>query len=303
MRHRAASLALAATVGLTVFKIVVGWLSGSAAVFSEGLHSFLDLVSASISFFTVREAGKPADEDHPFGHGKIETLSSLFESLLLLLAAGLMVFEGCIHLAHPEPLQFQGLAIGVILFSMAVSFVMYRHNLGVAAEVDSGALHVNALHFLSDVMAGAAVVIALIVVRLTGWLWIDAVMAFAVAAYILLISAKQVKGALVELLDTQLPETEVAEIRKMLNSFQGKTIEAHDLRTRKSGATRYIDFHLVCCGKMSVNESHSVCDEIEGKIESRYPHTSVTIHVEPCESEKTGCQQTCPIYAERRSIS
>jgi cation diffusion facilitator family transporter len=288
---------------LTVIKIGVGWLSGSAAVFSEGLHSFLDLVSALLSFFTVREAGKPADEDHPFGHGKIETLSSLFESLLLLGAAALMVYEGCAHLIHPEPLQYQGLAVGVIVLSMVVSFVMYRHNLGAANLVESGALHVNAFHFLSDVMAGGAIVIALLVVRVTGWLWIDAVMAFAVAAYILIISAKQVKIALVELLDTQLPESEINEIKVLLNSFHGKTIEAHDLRTRKSGATRHIDFHLVCCGKMSVDESHAVCDEIEHKIGSVYPNTSVNIHVEPCEFEKTGCSLTCPIYAQRRRTS
>lgn len=301
-RAQAASLALAATISLTSFKIFVGWLSGSAAVFSEGLHSFLDLVSAAISFFTVPEAGKPADEDHPFGHGKIETLSSLVESLLLLGAAGVMVYEGCTHLIHPEPLQYQGLAIAAIVFSMVVSYLMYRHNIGAAREVESGALETNALHFLADVMASVAVIVALVIVHFTGWLWVDAVMAFVVAAYILILSAKQVKRALSDLLDAQLPDTEIAQIRSVLDSFKNRGIETHDLRTRRSGAVRHIDFHLTCCGKMTVGESHAVCDEMEAKLERVFPRASVNIHVEPCETETPNCHTSCDIFAARKNL-
>ncbi len=295
-------LALTATIVLTAFKVIVGWISGSAAVFSEGLHSFLDLVSASISFVTVQEAGKPADEDHPFGHGKIETLSSLFESMLLVAAATVMVYEGVLHLIHPEPLQYQGLAIGAIVFSMLVSFVMYKHNDSAAREVESNALEVNALHFLADVMASLAVIAALIIVRFTGWLWVDAVMAFAVAAYILIVSAKQVKAAMLELLDTQLPEEEVAQIRFVLGSFKNRGIETHDLRTRRSGAVRHIDFHLVCCERMTVGESHAVCDEMENNLKLIFPNASVNIHVEPCEHETPECHKTCEIYASRKDL-
>ena len=303
IRHRAASLALLATVILTTFKIVVGVVSGSAAVFSEGLHSFLDLVSAAISFFTVREAGKPADEYHPFGHGKIETVSSLFESMLLLSAAGMMVYEGAEHLSHPQPLQYQGLAVGAIVFSMVVSFIMYRHNLSAAAAVESNALQTNALHFLADVMASLAVILGLIVIHFTGWLWVDSAMAFAVAAYILIVSAKQVKTAMLELLDAQLPTGEVVRIRTVLESFKDRGIYTHDLRTRRSGATRHIDFHLVCCGKMTVNESHAVCDEMEEKLGHVFANASVNIHVEPCEHVTPDCHLTCDIFAARKNFT
>lgn len=305
IRHRAATLALAATVTLTGFKIIVGLVSGSAAVFSEGLHSFLDLVSAAISFFTVREAGKPADDDHPFGHGKIETLSSLFESVLLVCAAGLMILDGAMHLRKPEPLEYQGLAVGAIVFSMAVSYFMYRHNLRAAESVESSALEVNALHFLADVVASVAVIAALVVVHYTGWLWVDALMAFAVAAYIVAVSTKRVTRAMKELTDTQLPPQEIAEIRAIIGTFQGrgleKMVEAHGLRTRRSGATRHIDFHLNCCGMMTVDESHAVCDRIEDRIAARFPDASVNIHVEPCERESRGCGADCPIYSERKN--
>jgi cation diffusion facilitator family transporter len=269
-------------------------------VLSEGVHSFLDLVSASLSFFTVREAGKPADDDHPFGHGKIETLSSLFESLLLLVAAGLIVNEGYDHLLHPQPVHYQGLAMATMGVSLVVSYVVYRHNSKAAHAVDSSALHVNALHFMSDVVASLGVLIGLIVLKLTGWLVVDSIVAFAVAGYILVISASQVKKALLELADTQLPGDEIKTIWKILEGVKDRAIEAHDLRTRKSGSTRHIDFHLVVCGQLTVEESHGVCDEIEYRINTVFPNASVNIHVEPCETEITGCREKCAVFQRRQ---
>lgn len=262
----------------------------------------MDLVSAAVSFFTVREAGKPADEDHPFGHGKIETLSSLFESLLLILAAILITYEGVNHLLSPQPIHYQGLAMATIVVSLAVSYAVYIHNRRAAMETESSALHVNALHFLSDVVASAGILIGLVLLRLTGWLVIDPIMAFLVAAYILLISARQVKQAILELSDTQLPESEIRVIRDILRAIEGqvseksKVIEAHDLRTRKGGSIRHIDFHLVVCRYMTVQDSHAVCDQLESKILENYPAASVNIHVEPCENEVTHCISDCAIY-------
>jgi cation diffusion facilitator family transporter len=286
---------------LTVLKLGVAILSGSVGVFSEGIHSFLDLISASVSFFSVRVAGKPADEDHPYGHGRIETLSSLFEALLLVAAAAWITYEGVDHLRHPHPIEYQGLAIAVIALSIVVSYFVYRHNRSVAAETDSSALHVNALHFLSDVVASLAILMGLVVLALTHWQPIDPIMAFLVAAYILAISVNQVKKALLELSDVQLPEHEIEVIRGALGPFGGKNgvIEAHDLRTRKSGANRHIDFHLVVCRYMTVHESHAVCDEIEASLEKALPRTSASIHVEPCELEITNCNNGCPIYTKR----
>jgi cation diffusion facilitator family transporter len=280
---------------LTALKLGTAYLSNSVGVLSEGIHSFLDLVSAALSFFTVREAGKPADHDHPFGHGKIETLSSLFESLLLALAAGLIVYEGIEHLYNPEPVRHQGLAIAVIIFSVILSYIVFRHNASAAQETESSALHVNALHFLSDVVASLGILVGLILMRLTGWLIIDSLLAFAVAGYILIVSVKQVKVALQELSDTQLPDEEIQRIWSILKLFRARSIEAHDLRTRKSGATRHIDFHLVVCGHLTVERSHSICDEIESQLLDVFPRASVNIHVEPCEKEKTQCHLKCSV--------
>jgi cation diffusion facilitator family transporter len=281
-------------------KVAAGMLSNSVSVLSEGIHSGLDLVSASLAFFTIRHAGKPADFDHPFGHGKFETLSSLFESLLLIAAAGFIVWEGVDHWQRPQMLEHQAVAIVTIAVSLVISWFMYRHNLAAAQATESSAIQVNALHFLSDVVAATGVLIGLIVLRLTGWQVIDPLMAFAVAAYILMITARQVAAALRELTDITLPESEIARIRAILDGFETSVIEAHDLRTRKSGATRHIDFHLVLCGLMNVRESHEVCDRMEMAIYREFPNSSVNIHVEPCEHENTSCPDSCPYKPSRR---
>ena len=302
IRHQAASLALGATIGLTVFKLIVAYFSGSVGVLSEAIHSFLDLISAMISYFTVREAGKPADENHPFGHGKIETVSSLFESLLLVVAAALIVFESVAHLRNPQPLQFTGMAMAAMGVSIVVSYWVYRHNLKASRETESSALHVNALHFLSDIVASIGILIGLVILHFTGWWVVDGIAGLLVAAYIVIISARQVKGALHELTDTQLPEREITVIKGLLDTFRPDHIEAHNLRTRKSGATRHIDFHLVLCGGLTVNESHEVCDQMEAKILSVYENASVNIHVEPCSLGAHHCHSKCDIYGKRKGL-
>ena len=283
---------------MTALKLGVGWLTGSVGVQSEGIHSSLDLVSAIVAFFTIREAGKPADREHPFGHGKIETLSSLLESLLLVVAAGWIIFEAVDHILHPHPIAHEGVAIATIALSLVVSYWVYRNNIRAARATESSAIEVNALHFLSDVIASAGVLAGLVLLKLTGWWLTDPILALGVAFYILAMTVTQVKKALGELTDTRLPEAEVAEIRELLDSFRfkGTTIEAHDLRTRRSGATRHLDFHLVVCRKMTVLDSHDICDAIEAKLQERFPGASVTIHVEPCGIEGAVCsQRNCPV--------
>lgn len=296
LRNRAALIALTATVLLTALKLIAAFISGSVGVFSEGVHSFLDVISAGVSVVTVRQAIKPADDDHPFGHGKIETISSLFEAILLILAAVLICYEGVDHWHHPQEIRYTGFAIAVTSVSILVSYIVYRHNLSASHATESSALRVNALHFLSDVVASIGVLFALVIMKWTGWWEIDPITAFLVAGYILFVSAQQVKHALLELSDIQLPPAEIKRIAEIIQGFHGQIIDSHDLRTRRSGSVRHIDFHLTICGVLTVNASHDVCDRIEEKIMEEFPGSSVTIHVEPCASHKPTCDTVCESF-------
>lgn len=282
LRSRAASTALGAALSLTALKFGVAAYSHSVGVFSEGIHSALDLVSAAIAAFSIREAGKPADHEHPYGHGKFETLSSLFESLLLVLASVLIVAEGIAHLRNPHPIEHAGYAIATIAVSLVVSYLVYLHNAKAGKETDSSAIQVNALHFLADAVTSAGVLFALVAIHLTGAIWIDPLIAFLVAFYILGVSWRQVKRSVEELTDRRLPLAEVARAREILDGFKPRIMEAHELKTRRSGIHRHFNFHALVCGRMSVVESHEVCDEIEDRLEGEFPGSHVSIHVEPC---------------------
>lgn len=296
IRNRAATLALGATIILTLVKIGVAILSHSVGVLSEAIHSFLDVVSAAVAYFTIREAGKKADQDHPYGHGKFETLSSLLESMLLMAAAVLIVHESLDHFRNPKVISYPWLGIMTMAISMVLSAGMYKNNASAARIADSSAIMGNALHFLADVVAAAGILVGLVVIYITGWLWVDPLLGVLVAIYIIAISVKQVKTSLLELLDTTLPEAEIKVLERTIDSFKPHIIDAHDLRTRKSGSTRHVDFHLSICEHTTVKESHDICDQIEEKIQDEFPQSSVNIHVEPCEHRSENCKDSCETY-------
>jgi cation diffusion facilitator family transporter len=275
-------MALGAALFLTVLKIGVAVWSGSVGVLSEGIHSGLDLVSASIAAYSIREAGKPADHEHPYGHGKIETLSSLIESVLLVLASIFIVAEGISHLRHPTTIEHTGYAIATIGISLVVSYLVFRHNAKAGRLTDSSAIQVNALHYLADAVTSAGVLVALSAIHFTGAAWIDPAIAFLIAIYILGVSWRQLRRSVEELTDVRLPNSEVDRARAILESFKPRIMEAHELKTRRSGTHRHFDFHALVCGRLSVAESHEVCDEMESRLEREFPGAQINIHVEPC---------------------
>ncbi len=281
-RFRAASFALWTTLGLTAGKFLVAHLTSSVGVLSEGIHSSLDLLSSAVAFFTIREAIKPADREHPFGHGKIETLSSLLEALLLVPASIFIFIEAYDHWKNPEPLKQPWLAFGVMIVALAVSVIAYLHNRGAARATESRAIEVNALHFLADAATSAGVAIGIVVIYFTGAAWIDPLIGFLIGLYILYISGPQIWAAIGELTDSRLPDTEVAAIEATLKRFSSRIIDIHDLRTRKSGVSRHIEFHFTTCGKISVEEAHEIGDEMEQAVEKKFPRARVTVHADPC---------------------
>ncbi len=296
-------------------KLGAAWISGSVSLLSEALHSSLDILSAGVAFFTVRIAGKPADEDHPFGHGKIETISGLFESALLIVVGAYVLRESVLRLFDPKPVEHQGIGIAVMVIALIASYAVYHHNSRAARVAESSALQVNAIHYLFDVVSGLAVLVGLVLLNLTGWpLW-DPIVGILVALYIAGMAITQVIGALRELADVSLPEGELREIQRIVSRFQaspeqlseesdsssptsGRMLDAHDWRTRKSGPIRHIDFHMSVCRELTVRESHDLCDDIESAIEKRFSNASTTIHPEPCDLHSPDGR--CHLHCARR---
>jgi cation diffusion facilitator family transporter len=281
---------------LTCLKFATAEISGSVSLFSEAIHSLLDLVSAGITFFTLRESIKPADLEHPFGHGKMENLSSLFECVLLLLAAVLIIKESTTQWSHIQPVTHQPASIAVLVFSLIVSFFAYQHNSQAAIKLDSRALETNATHFLADAASNLAVLLGFILMHFTGWQIIDPVLALCVAAYLVTICIPQIKSNIAELIDNRLPVSEIEQIVEKISLSKKEFIQFRKLRTRKSGNHRHIDFQVVFCGSISVGNAYAVCDTIENNIKAVFTEPSISIYMRPCEKQKTQCFQTCPHF-------
>jgi cation diffusion facilitator family transporter len=295
-KSRVALLSVASNTLLTSSKVVVGLVSGSVSILSEGIHSAIDLLAACIAFFAVRESGKPADARHAYGHGKIENLSGTIEALLIFVAVFFIVREAVIKInaiVSGAGGEIGGLAFSLGLIVMGCSaliniFVSY-HLMKVARKTDSVALEADALHLRTDVYTSAGVFVALLVIWLTGWYILDPIIALAVAAMITKAAFDLLKKAFFPLIDTSLPEAEKEIITGVLAGHNEEILEYHDLRTRKAGADRHVDLHLVVPKLKSVGEVHELCDLIEQEICAQLPGAQVLIHAEPCDIAPSQC--------------
>jgi len=292
----AAGLSILSNSTLVGLKVGVGIAMGSVSVLSEGVHSGVDLLAALIAFFSIRAAARPADEDHQFGHGKIENFSGAIEALLIFLAAGLITYEAVGKIREGTGLESIDLGIGLMMFSAIVNFFVSRHLHRVARATDSVALEADAWHLTTDVYTSLGVVAGLVAVRVTGLTILDPIVAIGVAILILRAAWNITRKAVSDLLDTRLPSNEEAVIRASITEHLGDVVGFHKLRTRKAGSQRYVDLHLVLPRSATLEEAHALCDHLEDDIKSKLPEGLVTIHCEPCEQTDDGvCPPDCPV--------
>ncbi len=290
----AARLSLAVIIGLVVLKITAGAITGSLSIIAQAVDSLLDIVAVAITLFAVRTAIKPADGEHPFGHGKVEGIAAIAQAMLIL-AAGISIIYSAVHrIIVGSTVELAEAGMVVMVVSIVASIFLSRYLLRVSREVESVALEANAHNIAADVYSAAAVLAGLVAVRLTGLNIIDPIIALIVAVFILKIAYNVLRKSFGELTDTKLPEAEEKIIRASITEHVGELIDFHKLRTRKSGRQRYIDLHLVMPKTVSVEEAHRLCDHLERDIRDKLRHASVTIHVEPCSDECAQCPITCP---------
>ena len=301
---RVAVLSVVSNTTLVAMKLVVGLMIGSVSIISEAIHSGVDLLAAVIALFSVKTSSIPADSKHPFGHGKIENISGTVEALLIFVAAIWIIYEAVKKLMNPEPIEAIGWGIGVMLISAVVNIIVSEMLFKVGRETDSVALQADAWHLRTDVYTSAGVMGGLALIWIAQWIfpgqdffWLDPVAALGVALLIMIAAYDLTTQAAKDLLDVHLPKGEVEWIRQCIVEQDGVIHGYHDLRTRKAGHFRFVEFHLKVESHMSVMDSHAIAKELSNKIKDRFPHTTVTIHIEPCDGtciDKciTGCLLT-----------
>ena len=273
----AASISIISNTSLVIMKFIAGFLSGSVSVISEAIHSMMDLLAAVIAFFAVRISDDPADEEHPYGHGKFENVSGVIEALLIFIAAIWIIYEAIHRLLLNKPLENTGIGILVMSVSAIANFFVSRHLYRVAKRTDSIALEADALHLKTDIYTSAGVAAGLILIYVTGIRIIDPIVAILVAILILRESYELLIRAYKPLLDTAISSKELKVIEKCISESK---YTYHDLKSRQSGRQRFIEFHLEMPGEIPLKDVHDKCDEIEDLIKSKISNINISIHVE-----------------------
>jgi len=299
-KENAAKLSIASVSLLIIIKVVASIITGSISIRADAVHSALDLIAAVTTFIGVRVSGRPADEQHPFGHGKAENISSTVVAVLIFAAGGIIIYTAVNRLIVGAPLKSLGIGIYITVGAIVINILISRYLAKVARATDSLALAADARHLFSDVLSSVAVLVGLIVVRLTGLNILDSIIALLVALLILKVGYDTLRKSFGGLVDVRLPKMEEVEIKSCIVEHYSEVVSFHKLRTRKAGSQRYIDLHLVMPKNASVEEAHKMCDHLEQDIENRLRHTSVTIHVEPCSIECDQCFISCSLREKRR---
>lgn len=285
-KKQVAMLSVGSNALLIILKAVAGILSGSVSILSEAIHSGMDLAASCIAFFSVSYSSRPADKGHPYGHGKIENISGVVEGILIFIAAGLIIYEAVQRIVYPVPLEETSIAMWVMFVSAAANTVVSSILYKVAKKEDSIALQADALHLKTDVYTSAGVGIGILLIKLTNLYILDPIVAILVALLIIRESFNLCAEAFRPLLDAKLPDSEEKLILNVLESYSGKIVDYHELKTRKSGTQRYADLHIMVDPAMSVEESHEICNCIEEEVQKHIPNVNLTIHIEPSSLRK-----------------
>lgn len=280
-RARVALLSIVSNTMLIIFKVIAGVLSGSVSILSEAIHSGMDLVASIIAFFSVRQSAKPADREHPYGHGKIENFSGLAEGLLIFVAAGLIIKEAIAKLQVPAAIEQAGIAISVMVGASIVNLLVSRKLYQVAQEEDSMALEADALHLKTDVYTSLGVAIGLILIKVTGLHILDPIVAILVALLIIKEAWELCYNAFEYLLDTKLSDEEEAQIDKIIRDHNDLFKDYHKLKTRKSGNMKHIDFHITVDPHLTVREVHEIIGDLKMDMRHEFGNTRVNVHVDP----------------------
>lgn len=278
---------LLAAVALTAFKIVVGVATGSLGILAEAAHSGLDMVAALLTFIAVRISGRPADRDHLYGHGKVENLSALAETVLLLITCAWIFWEA-IHrlLFHKAEIEVTWWSFGVMLVSIVIDASRSRALARTAKKYNSQALEADALHFQTDIWSSTVVIFGLAAVKVGQWLPGlsslrngDAVAALGVSVVVVWVSWQLGRKTIDGLLDSA-PAGMEDQISAAVSAVPG-VMNCHNIRVRYSGPVMFIDLHVLVDGQQTLAEAHRLTETVEGVIQRIVPAADVTVHPEP----------------------
>ena len=289
-----ACLSISSNIILTLLKIAAGILSGSISIISEAIHSLSDFLASILTYFSVLKSSQPADNDHPYGHGKYEDMSGFIEGILIILASLFIIFEATrkiifnIHMPSENILGIWVMLIAVVM-NIIVSSLLFR----VAKESDSISLYADGEHLRTDVYSSLGILIGLVLIKISRLSVLDPIIAIFVAVFIFTAGSSISKKALSNLLDHSLPNDDIEQIENIIRQHSDIVkLKQHSIKARQVGPTKDIDLILQFPEQTTICDCHKVSDKIERQIRNIFPQSSISIHFEPLCYKKT-CQTCC----------
>jgi len=282
-RIGAVKLSMVIVVCLIVLKVVVSIITRSISVSAQAADSILDIFAIGITMFALNMSIAPADEEHPFGHGKAEGLAALIQAVLVLGAGGFIIYSSINRVIHSTAIKPDE-GIAVMIISIITSFFLSRHLRRVARATGSTAIDASARNLSADVYSAAGVLIGLVMVRLTGLVVLDPIIALIMAGFVLKAGYEVAVRSIQELIDHALPEEEQEILDNCIKIHNTQIVEYHEVRSRRAGNVCFIDLHLVMPRNLSFENVHAMCDHLERDIKEAIKRANVIIHAEPCSS-------------------
>jgi len=280
---RYAWLSIATAIATILLKGIAWKMTGSVGLLSDAIESVVNLAGAMMALWMLTLAALPADEDHAHGHGKAEYFSSAFEGFLILLAAFSIAYTAIDRMMNPQPLEAIGVGLLVSVVASILNLATALTLMKVGKKRNSITLEADAHHLLTDVWTSAGVIGGVGLVSLTGWLWLDPVVALLVAANIVWTGYQLMRRSAAGLMDISLPEEKLAQIESLLAGYRHQGLNFHALRTRQAGGRAFVTLHVLVPGQWTVQIGHDWAERIETDICKALPHTHVTTHLEPME--------------------
>jgi cation diffusion facilitator family transporter len=293
-RTGAIKLSMVVVICLIILKVVVSIISHSISISAQAADSFLDIFSIGITFIALNMSVAPADEEHPFGHGKAEGLAAMIQAILVLGAGGFIIYSAIQRIIHSVAIEPDE-GIVVMLISIITSFLLSRHLRRVAETTGSTAIDASARNISADVYSAAGVLLGLLMVRLTKLVILDPIIALIMAGFVLKAGYEVTIRSIHELIDYALPKEEQKILNNCLKVHNTQLVDYHSVRSRRAGDERFIDLHIVMPRNFSIENAHAMCDHLEQDIKDKIRSANVIIHAEPCNSEDcilcsiTGC--------------
>ena len=280
LRRQATIVSISVALVLVLLKVGAWLLTGSITILASLLDSAVDLIASLVTFLTVRAAIKPPDRAHRFGHAKAEPLGALVQAAFVGGSALFLIFESVSRLLTPRPIAQETVGIVVMVIAIVLTSVLVLYQRTVVARTGSIAIKADRMHYLTDLVLNLSVIVALVAVSQTGWLWLDPIAAMLLSLWLLRCAALIVRPALDLLMDRELPADERRRIEAIVRA-NPNVVDLHDLRTRDAGSRQFIELHLEVDGTITVDAAHRICDAVEADLHAAFPTADIILHQEP----------------------